>query len=393
MNILLLSGYDADSHKHWRKSLVRSFPLYSWTVLSLPARHFSWRIRGNSLSWGRGEKELLAGDYDLLIATSMVDLATLRGIAPRLSSIAAVLYFHENQFAYPASAHQKYPLEPKMVNLYAALSAEILVFNTRYNQDSFLQGVEALLEKLPDAVPDGIVDELSAKARVIPVALDDAAFFSRLPRKKVGPINVLWNHRWEYDKGPEKLLGILECLPQHMNIRVHIVGRQFRQVPKAFDDIAVLIKARGWQGEWGFIDEPRDYQSLLKNSDLVLSTALHDFQGLSVLEAVAAGCIPIVPDRLAYTELFSAAYRYRSQYSFSRPETHGKLLAESEDAARHIVQHVSEIAAGTPVLPPDIEFLSCSRLTQAYKQLICEAAAITSAAGADAKRLVVEKLI
>jgi hypothetical protein len=42
----------------------------------------------------------------------------------------------------------------------------------------------------------------------------------------------------------------------------------------------------------------------------VVSTALHEFQGLSVLEASQAGCLPLVPDRLCYPEMYPADCRY-----------------------------------------------------------------------------------
>src|SRR5690606_31607509 len=57
MRILLLSAYDADSHRRWREGLVRELPQHAWTVLALPPRHFSWRIRGNALSWAFGERD------------------------------------------------------------------------------------------------------------------------------------------------------------------------------------------------------------------------------------------------------------------------------------------------------------------------------------------------
>ena len=41
----------------------------------------------------------------------------------------------------------------------------------------------------------------------------------------------------------------------------------------------------------GLIERKEDYRALLAEADVVLSTAIHDFQGLSVLEAVAAGLL------------------------------------------------------------------------------------------------------
>ena len=80
MRILLLSAYDAVSHRQWREGLVAALPEHNWTVLALPPRHFRWRIRGNSLSWGVGERSILKQSFDCLVATSMVDLASLKGL-------------------------------------------------------------------------------------------------------------------------------------------------------------------------------------------------------------------------------------------------------------------------------------------------------------------------
>ena len=97
--ILLLSAYHAASHDYWLQGLLNALPEYRWTVLTLPARHFNWRIRGNPLSWVAQESETLTRDYDLLLATSTVDVATLKGLVPSLAACPTAVYFHENQFA------------------------------------------------------------------------------------------------------------------------------------------------------------------------------------------------------------------------------------------------------------------------------------------------------
>ncbi|HAC26289.1 MAG TPA: DUF3524 domain-containing protein, partial [Marinobacter hydrocarbonoclasticus] len=45
---------------------------------------FQWRIRGNPVSWLH--QPGLDESWDLVIATSMVDLATLRGLHPRIAN-------------------------------------------------------------------------------------------------------------------------------------------------------------------------------------------------------------------------------------------------------------------------------------------------------------------
>lgn len=319
--ILLLSAYDADSHQRWRQQLVASQPSFDWHCLTLPPRHFRWRVRGNPLSWFN--EPLLQGHWDLLVVTSMVDLATLRGLFPALAGIPALLYMHENQFAYPVSARQHGSIDPQMVNLYAALSADRVLFNSDWNRISFLRGVQALLDTLPDAVPSGLVEQLGGKSSVLPVPIDDRHYRSRERAFNASNPHLLWNHRWEYDKAPERLLYLLDRLAeQGQSFRLSVVGEQFRRRPEA---MASLQKRFADQIEhWGYLASDV-YHNLLGSADLVISTALHDFQGLSMLEAMAGGCLALAPDRLAYPEYIPAGQCYTS-----RPDD---ALAEADEAA------------------------------------------------------------
>jgi len=336
-------------------------------VLALPARHFSWRIRGNGLSWAYAERDILERGFDLVIATSMVDLATLRGLVPALASVPAIAYFHENQFAYPASERQFESIEPQMVNLYTALAAERVVFNSDYNRHSFLDGVAALLAKLPDAVPGGVVDALAGKATVLPVALEAEVFQAPCERAS-GPLHVIWNHRWEYDKGPDRLLAIIERLLDHgVEFQLSVLGEHFRQVPDAFARLQRRLDTDGNRlRQWGYVDSVDDYRTCLAAGDIVLSTALHDFQGLSMLEAVAAGCLPLVPDRLSYPEWFASEFRYASRIE--------AIDSEADSAADAIERLALAKAAGELPAAPSVSRLGWPALRPQYAELLSQVA-------------------
>jgi len=296
----LLSAYHANSHAAWARRLTNHFRQIQWRQITLPGRHFRWRIRGNPLSW----LDTLPDEKpDLILATSMVDLATIKGLHPRLVGIPTIYYFHENQFVYPRSDRQHDSVDPQMVQLYGALAAEHIAFNSAFNRDSFLQGVDELLQRLPDAVPEQLVQRLAEKAVLCPVPLE--------PPETGGerdPNLILWNHRWKYDKNPDLFAAaILELGRQRDDFRLALLG------PRPGRPMAALDRLRQRMSERIVVDErvnSADYNYWLGRTGIVVSTAIHEFQGLSVLEAVAAGALPLVPDALCYPEQYPSPYRY-----------------------------------------------------------------------------------
>lgn len=358
MRILLLSAYDAVSHQYWHQGLRQAFPQWTWQLLSLPPRYFSWRVRGNSLSWAFQQAEVLNAPYDALICTSMVDLSALRGFVPSLATIPTLVYFHENQFAYPKSLQQFASVEPQLLSIYTALCADVCIFNSHFNRDTFIEGAQQLLRKLPDQVPRGLLDKLQ-DSQVLPVPLQAAAF-SR-PRSPAGKdlLEVLWNHRWEYDKGPERLYQLLRLLlDKPLPLRITICGQQFRQAPQVFDAIARLAAEHPELiSEFGFIADAQRYQQVLARADVALSTALHDFQGLAVLQAVAAGAYPLVPNRQVYPEFFPPQCLYAAE---------DDVAAEVE----HLYGRLQAYCGQSRPEPVDISALSWDRQRPAYQQLI-----------------------
>ena len=364
MKVLLLSAYDADSHKRWRRGLVAAISEWEWKVLSLPPRYFSWRVRGNSLSWGRGEGlSTLRQPWDLIVTTSMTDLASLRGLVPELAQVPTAVYFHENQFDYPRSDDAVQSVEPQLLNIYTALSGDLLLFNSEYNRNTLLQGAEALLHKLPDQVPAGICREIADKSRVVPVPLESAAF--QVVADKPQRPTFIWNHRWEYDKGPDILLAALRRFGrQQIPYTLHVVGQQFRRQPAEFAHIRKLLGKQGALGAWGYRESLAEYRQLLGQSHGVISTARHDFQGLAVLEAVAAGCQPLVPDHLAYPEWFG---RGGWRYSDDVESCAANLCSAMVRCARQLEQ-------GVQVPAPDVSAFSWNVMVEQYRTLLGDCA-------------------
>ena len=299
--VWLLSAYRADSHAAWADWLTAEVTAVDWVVRELPGRHFRWRIRGNPLSWLDELPELVPAR---ILATSMVDIATLKGLHPRLARVPVDYYFHENQFAYPVSAQQVRSVEPQIVQLYGALAADRLLFNSVFNRDSFLEGVDELLRRMPDAVPRGVRRRLAPRCDVLPVPVQAVP-----PARERDPRLILWNHRWEYDKAPEVFADAL--------VRLHDSGRDFRlallgrrpprETPAALTRIREMMPERIIAD--GRVDDAR-YRALVGGAGVVVSSAIHEFQGLSVLEACSAGVRPLVPDALCYPEQYPGHYRY-----------------------------------------------------------------------------------
>ena len=359
MNILLLSAYDAASHKIWREGLVCHLDEHQWTVLTLPPRFFAWRSRGNPLSWVFGQREIFEEKYDLILATSMTNLAALKGIVPNMAAVPTLVYFHENQFAYPEQRERKEYQNYKLTNLYTALAADRVLFNSHYNRNTFLDGARELLSVMPDHVPKGIVESVQDRSQTLPVPLEEDCY--RPGRSAPGPLKIIWNHRWEHDKAPERFFKALYMLQEHkVPFYLYMLGQRFRDLPTGFDG------ARERLGDsvksWGFVEGEEKYRFLLASADLVVSTALHDFQGLAVLEAVAAGCLPLVPDRLAYPEFIPEEFRYPS---FEENETR-----EIQELAARLERLCLDTEGTRKIKPPDLGHLSWEKLGPRYGEII-----------------------
>jgi glycosyltransferase involved in cell wall biosynthesis len=257
---------------------------------------------------------------DLLLATSMVNLPAFYALLRReLTGVPAVLYMHENQLTYPSPPGTKRDLTYSMIQHLAMLTADRVCFNSEYHLRSWFDELPRLLKHFPDYIHLETVAATRAQALVLPVGCDLRRFdrysvTGAAERVGRGPPLILWNQRWEYDKDPQTALRALYALADEgVAFRVALAGENFRVQPAEFEE------ARGRLGNrlvhYGYAASEVDYARLLWDADIVLSTAIHEFFGVSVVEAIYCGCTPVLPRRLSYPELIPPELHERCLYN------------------------------------------------------------------------------
>jgi glycosyltransferase involved in cell wall biosynthesis len=68
-----------------------------------------------------------------------------------------------------------------------------------------------------------------------------------------------------------------------------------------------------WPG--GYAPDLAAYRAMLRQSDIVVSTAIQEFFGISVIEALYCGCVPVLPQRLSYPELLPVEHHAACLYT------------------------------------------------------------------------------
>jgi glycosyltransferase involved in cell wall biosynthesis len=346
MRILALEPYYGGSHQAFLDGWSRA-GRHEWTILPLPAHKWKWRMRHAAVAFaGQVRDRLVQGQHwDLVFCSDMLNLAEFLGLAPReVRDLPSLLYFHENQVTYPVRAENERDYQFGMTNMTSALAADTVWFNSAFHQSSFLGALEALLKRMPDYQPLEAISQLEAKARVFPPGVN--GFAPRGPREP-GPLRILWAARWEHDKNPEAFFEAIGRLKdRQVPFRISVIGEQFREVPEIFaraqEHFADHID------RWGYQEDRVDYEAALLEADVFVSTAVHEFFGLSAVEATLAGAYPLVPRRLAYPEVFELQGDRMAERFFYEGGVNG-LAGRLADLAGRLERNDSLFHAAEPI--------------------------------------------
>ncbi len=308
LQVLVLEPYFGGSHKSFLKGLNRHLPL-KFEFMTFPARKWKWRMRLAAPFYAQtlqktGER------YDRILCSTFVDVAVFRALAPSwVSSVPLLTYFHENQFAYPVQEESERDYHFSLTNMTTALASGSLAFNSSYNLDSFLEGIEKLLKQSYDLKLENTRETIQNKSIVLPPGIDFSIIDAAGKTEQTYPPVILWNHRWEHDKNPEMFFeALFELDREGIDFNLVILGESFKDHPAIFDKAIEKLAHRVLHS--GYARSRRDYARWLKQGSLVVSTAKHEFFGISIIEAVRAGCRPLLPKRLSYPELFPDKFLY-----------------------------------------------------------------------------------
>jgi glycosyltransferase involved in cell wall biosynthesis len=292
-------------------------------LFSMRAKKWHWRMRSSALTLSQQIPD--ASNFDSLFVSSMVNLSDLLALRKDLAGLPSiVLYFHENQLEYPKQSNEEETRDHYFghANITSALVAHSVLFNSNFNRDSFLRRIPAFLNALPMEAscrpnPILICQSIYSKSAVVfmPVTIPPELPLS-FRETTNHTFRIGFPHRWEHDKDPAFFLRVLVRL-QEKKIRFSLCvfgGEEFDNNSIVQDVIQALGTSTCLE-HCGRVESRSDYLLKLQTCDVVVSTALHEFFGVSMVEASLLGCFVLCPDRLAYPELFrpEALYRTESQ--------------------------------------------------------------------------------
>lgn len=319
MKVHLVSPYHTGSHRAWAEGYSR-FSEHEVELFTLPGSFWQWRLTGGFIPLA--SRLAAAETPDVLLATSMLDVAGLRGhLPPRLRAVPIALYMHENQITYPPLGRSRTERNYGLITWSSLLAADAVAFNSAFHCDTLLAALPEFLGEFPDERHHSMIGSVAERAVVLPVGCELAGLAQG---PKSDPPLIVWNHRWDADKDPAAFLRILGGLdPDAGDFRVALLGERF---VNQRDDLGEAVRMLGDRVVVdGHLPRSR-YLEVLAEATITLSTAHQEFFGISVLEAMHAGVLPLLPDRLVYPERVPERMASRILY---RSEADAVRLLES----------------------------------------------------------------
>ena len=308
---------DFPSHRQWAEGYQKVASLdHDIHINVIPCDRWKFRMQVSSAEL----VSFVSEQDDVIVLDSMLDATPLVALLrnpQRTNQVkkqpTVLVYMHENQLLTPFTGQDRDKRNNThwhyaMCNYRSLLVADGLVFNSQQHFDAFSDALPRLInQQCPrDSVAwhlQKAEDLLNTKCSVLEYGLS----LNDYMRSAVSPCHnqptILWNARLEEDKDPGTFIDtLLQLKKAGVLFKLIVLGSDpskdeqwYSKFRELFSDQLIFM---GWCKD-------RDaYQRWLQQAAVVLSTSLHETFGVSVLESVACGALPLLPYRLSYPEIF-----------------------------------------------------------------------------------------
>ncbi len=327
MKVLALEPFYGGSHKSFLDGCAK-YSRHNWTLLTLPPFKWKWRMRHSAVIFAQQVNVLIeqGKKFDIIFCSDMLPLAGFKGLVNiTVAKLPSIIYFHENQLTYPVQIEKERDLHFAVTNFISMTAANQVWFNSSFHKESFLSALQKLLRSMPDYNLLSELEHIQNKSIVFPQAIHKNNYKREL---FAPPVHIGWVARFEFDKNPEMFFSVLQKLKnQNIPFKLSVIGEQFKNSPEIFDKAKKIFDEN--IVNWGYISSYSEYQKALTKIDILVSTADHEFFGVSVLEAIDAGVYPLLPQKLSYPELLQLNKKSQNKkffYDGSEINLENKLL-------------------------------------------------------------------
>ncbi|XP_042716823.2 tRNA-queuosine alpha-mannosyltransferase isoform X8 [Chrysemys picta bellii] len=355
MSILLIEAFYGGSHKQLADLLQEE--IEECVLYTLPAKKWHWRARTAALYFMQTVPA--NANYRILFASSVLNLTELIALRPDFGKLKKVLYFHENQLTYPVQKCQERDFQYGYNQILSCLVADIVVFNSAFNMESFLTSIGKFLKLIPDHRPKDLEKIIRPKCQVLhfPIRFPDVSRF--MPEHKLAHLEKITGFRGNEDT------YLFRCLPFQQKYRATgslmktsssspesglceaqsgLCTTQQERLQYPLTSLEKLNKSKASASTNQEVPCQEDKQHVTFNPCNLLSGTDYQQRPLHIvwphrwIEAVYCGCYPLCPNALVYPEIFPAEYLYstpeqlfkRLQNFCKRPDIVRKHLYKGE---------------------------------------------------------------
>jgi len=177
-----------------------------------------------------------------------------------------------------------------------------------------------------------------------------------------GSPTTLWKHNLMQKKKIVRTGWPMEYMPEMFDPYKEIPKRDLIVFPHRLapeKQVEIFRDLKESMPEYEFIvcqDTPLNkiqYHMLLASAKIVFSANLQETLGISMYEGTLVNTIPLVPDRLSYSEMFTSIFKYPSEYT----ESWDSYLAHKSEVMDMITYHIDYYDQTLPLIQAQADSL------------------------------------